>query len=559
MSSILAGAKQYIIPVFQRFYSWTQPKWEGLWRDIVAISEDREARHAHFIGPFIVISRARPSDISPTFLVIDGQQRLITLTILLCALRDRARSVGHKALAKSIETNAITYVDAHGQRQMKIIPRSHDKDALEAVVFGRGKTLTTASPVGAAYHYFAGLLTNYGRGTGAATEHVRKLNLERLADIILYQLKLVMISLDDHDNPANVYESLNYKGVTLTDADLIRNYLFMQLPLDQQEHFDAESWRPFEKLFEVDGSTSAAILTNFFYRYLISVGRYFPRYTLYSRLMEHYETKKLHGAYPTLESFVAELQRYAVYYTRITRAQVAEPQLRAAFARIKLLDVDTTLPLLMQLYERYTQPHITKTLTLEHLLDMLRKVESFILRRSVMGLLSREYGQEFASAIKHATSPTQLAKFFNDQGWPGDEEVIDALVELPIYLQSNKRTRLILAEIERSLPHQERVDINNLTIEHIMPRALTPQWQHDLGADAARVHADLVHTLGNLTLTGDNNGLANHDFTTKKAILAESKLNLNRYFADCAMWTEADIRARSAVLARHFVEIWPRR
>jgi len=558
MSSILAGPKQYVIPVFQRFYSWKKEEWATLWADIIAINEEKDGRLTHFIGPFIIISKTRAHFSSSNFLVIDGQQRLITITVLLCALRDRARILTLDALAEHFETNSISFLDNRKNKQMKIVPRFRDRETLQKIVRGNQSLADEDSLMAEAYKFFAKQLESVGESQIGLWKPNAEETLMTLYQTIVDRLRLVMVTLDDYDSPSNIYESLNYKGDKLSDADLIRNYTFMQVLPEQQESFDSNTWKPFESLFEKNEKIDTSSLTDFYYRYLIAQTGYFPKNRLYVKFMEYLGERTVEGEINTLEVFISELRRFARYYIRIKNADAEEYGLRLAFERLALLELDTAIPLVLVLYNQYENEDSIERISLSEFVSMLQALESFIIRRSIFKLRTRGYGPDLAQAVSHLTDFEQFAEFLASKGWPSDDQIKETLIKFPIYHHEPKKSFLILYEIERAFGHREITRPADLTIEHVMPQNLNLMWREMLGPQAEEIHEKYVHTIGNLTLTGYNQTLRDHPFETKKKIFAESKLQLNSYFVQCAVWTEAQICARSAVLTDEFIKVWPR-
>ncbi len=552
MSAILSGEKQYIIPVFQRFYSWEKKQWETLWQDIIAITGKDDSPLTHFIGPFVVIAKATPYDIT-RFLVIDGQQRLITITVMLCALRDRAKALNLTALANAIETNSLIFQDTSGEKQAKIIPRIRDRDTLLQIIHSKKEPLAVDSLLTKAYKYFSGQIENISQPQTGLWDPDPVKQLENLYHAIIRRLLLVTITLDHNDNPSNIFESLNFKGEKLSDADLIRNYAFMQVDIERQETFNNNTWKPFEDLFEKNGQLDTSLLTDFYYRYLISKNQYFSRARLYTKFTKYIDkfAKK-----DNLIELVNELKQYARRYIKTINAQDDESLLQLALERFNMLDVATATPLLLDLYNRYENEDENKKLSLSAFVSMLEVLESFILRRSILRWRTRGYGLDFAKAIEQSTTLDELINYLVGKGWPTDEEIKNALNEFPIYRHEPKKCRLIMTKIERSFGHKEKTKLEGLTVEHVLPQSLAMPWRQALGPNADEIHERYLHTIGNLTLSGYNPELSDYPFPEKKKIYAESKLQLNAYFADHDVWTEKEILERSQVLADKIVKLW---
>ena len=347
-----------------------------------------------------------------------------------------------------------------------------------------------------------------------------------LTETITRQLQLVEITLNPTDNPSNIYQSLNFSGKKLSDADLIRNYVFMKLPIDEQEKFESSVWRKFEDSFSLNNQLDTKAIEDFYYRFLILKKGYFAFNTLYSEF-----TKFVDGflsntlpRFEELEKFVILLNEFVEYYFYIVELKEPDVDICRALSRISKLSVDTATPFLLSLFHRYYNNSASMKIDKAELLVYLQSLESFVIRRSILRLRTRGYGLDFADAIKKSSTIDELRKYFVGKGWPSDQEIRENLRTFPIYVHEKKKANVILSEIEQALGHKEEVILEDLTIEHVLPQALTDEWRTMLGNNPDNVHEKYVHTIGNLTLTGYNDELGNLSFPEKKAILKESKL-----------------------------------
>ena len=191
---------------------------------------------------------------------------------------------------------------------------------------------------------------------------------------------------------------------------------------------------------------------------------------------------------------------------------------------------------------------------------MLRIIESFILRRLILRERTRGYGLDFALAVAESGTIKKLRAYFVERGWPTDKEVREALKNFEFYHRASKQCLLVLTEIERSFGHKEKLRLadEDLQIEHVMPQNLTQSWREMLGDEAEEKHEILLHTLGNLTLTGYNLELRDRPFAEKKAEFRDSKISLNEYFEKCDKWTEEEILERTNALCDRFIDLWDR-
>ncbi|MCY4539068.1 MAG: DUF262 domain-containing protein [Chloroflexi bacterium] len=578
LSDILSSQRQHIIPVFQRPYSWTKKNWEELWSDIQSLVNEGDNSPEHFLGPMIIDRGDTGSYVPEKYLVIDGQQRLVTLSVLLCALRDIARKHEIEHFASSVE-EFLAFKTTEGKPERRLLPRSADRSAFEKIIDGSSTALENKQPIVKAYRFF---LTRV-RAELRTGERETFAYLNDLFTVIVARLKFVSITLEDSDDPTKIYESMNFKGKVLLVADLIRNYVLMHLPNgDNQDAFFNEEWEPFEKLFTDNDrdQPDSKELEDFYYRYLIAQRDYFAKRLVYSKYKDHLKdfledtkskeknTEATEAKSDSLRRLLDDQKRYATYYLRIIHPHRENDQeLKAAFERFGYLDARTATPLLMSLYARYDNDADTGHISKRTFLKMTNAMESFIIRRSVLRLRTRGYGLDFAQAVRKSESLQGLWDHFDGRDWPEDSTIEETLVEFPLYLRERKKARLILEQLENSFGHKEQVDLSDpdkIQIEHILPqkKELSPEWKEMLGEDAFKIHERYRDTLGNLTLTGYNQELGAKSFPEKKKEYAKhgsgSHLELNTYVLAQDQWTVEEIRERAKLLSERVIQIWPR-
>ena len=554
IADIVSGQKQYVIPVFQRYYEWEEERWKTFWNDLSVLVYEYDSNMTHFIGPMVFFSNVTPATV-PKHLVVDGQQRIMTVFVLLAAIRDRARFLKNENLARSIETNSLFFNDRSGNQMTKIIPRMPDRDTLCNILKVKPEEIDKDSLLAKAYEYFSQEIEKITPIQRELFDETPDDVLSKLDESITQRLWIVQINLDANDNPSNIYESLNFKGKKLSDADLIRNYVFMQLEsLEKQEEFNNTIWDSFEKLFIFWGQESGERLTDFYYKYLISKTEYFARKRLYHRFTEHVNNF-LKGK--SLVQLVNELKQFAHYFISIT-SKCKDAELETAFKRFRELKTDTAIPLILYLYQKYKDPEGKESISKTQFLNMLRIIESFILRRSILRLRTRGYGLDFAAACNHTNSLNSLMQYFADRYWPTDQEIRNKMRDFAIYHHEYKKCHLILKEIERSFGHKEQVDLEKTTVEHVLPQTLTSSWRKMLGPDVDKLYEKYVNTIGNLTLTGYNGELGNKPYEEKLEIFRKSHIQLNSYFTDKDSWTEKEIVERTDVLTDKFIDLWIR-
>ncbi|MCY4073424.1 MAG: DUF262 domain-containing protein [Chloroflexi bacterium] len=572
LSDILSSQRQHIIPVFQRPYSWTQRNWSELWSDIQALVVERDKSPEHFLGPMIIDHGDTGSYVPEKYLVIDGQQRLVTLSVLLCTLRDIAKRHEIDHFASSVE-DFLTFKTTEGKAERRLLPRSADKSAFEKVLNRTQSAQDNKQQIVKAYRYFHNQIRKELRDDERDTFTY----LNDMFTVIVARLKFVSITLEANDDPTKIYESMNFKGKLLLVSDLIRNFVLMHLPNgDMQDEFFDDVWEPFEKLFAQndDDQLDAKALEDFYYRYLISRKGYFAKRVVYSKykvhLSEFLERGESNLKHPDhLASLVAEQSRFAEYYRRIMQPNRFETDqdLITTFQRFGYLGARTATPFIMSLYARYEDRQNPNHISKQVFLQMMKALESFIIRRWIMVWRTRGYSEDFAEAVKRSESLQALSAYFQDIGWPADNEIREALEDFQLYSSDSNRCRLILEELEYSFGHKELVDLSNrdrIQIEHVMPQKtpLSAEWIDMLGENSTESQKKYCHTLGNLTLTGYNQELGTKSFPEKKKEYSKhgmgSHLELNKFILSKERWTENEIKERTRLLVEKVIGIWPR-
>ena len=541
---LFSGELQFVVPLFQRSYSWKLKQWKTLWQDLLLLPE-LEAGRQHFIGSVVM----HPTNTVPTgiskYAVIDGQQRLTTLFVLLVALRDTARDVGHDQLAERITDTYLTNKYAPVHERYKLLPTQADRASFRQIADHAPGTEPVPGLITEAFDYFRQHLGAWVKNEPAQTEEMLRLILERLS--------LVSITLNDDDDPYLVFESLNAKGMQLTAADLIRNYLFMEIHPDQQDELNEQYWMPMQ-------SALGDSLTVFIWHYLMRNGGNVP-------LSDVYLSFRKATAGRDVPVVLAELARYAPTYARMLRPELETQRdaVQRALHRLHRTRLTVAYPLIMRFYDQVRHGQQMAESTLLVVLDLLENyaLRGFMARRGVGG--ANKSMQTLASRTNQLDQQPEalladIRSYLATQNDPSDADVRTALQEHPLYHHAgerNTRTKLLLDTLEASLNPKETVVLSTLSIEHIMPQNLTDSWRATLGEDAVRDHQQLLHTLGNLTLTGYNSELSNSPFVVKQKHYAESNVVLNAELATAPAGNAAASRERGRRLAQRVLERWP--
>ncbi len=552
LRKLLHGGDQFVVPVFQRYYVWERGDWQRLWDDILNLLEP-DAPDEHFMGSLVCVQGQHQPGRVPHYIVIDGQQRLTTFGILLSALRDEATDSGLDDIAGEIADGYLTQPRRKGLERYRVVLRTRDRQTLFDLLDGE-KNPDKLTRIGEAYHFFRREVAKYKSSDGADFTH--------LYATVTSRLPLVMIILTS-ENPFNIFETLNGTGQDLKESDLVRNFVFMNIPIEEQDEFDATQWEPMERSLDAVDGHAALSLTDFYRDYLMREGRYVPLSQVYVAFRREYGEKKT-----TPSDLCVSLSRHAQHYKNIWRSvEVKEPELRRELSYLARLGVTTAYPLVLHLLEEHHQ----QRLDTHELARCLRALQSFAIRRSITGESTRRYGRLFPAAIRELWPGEILAtlvKYLDAQGWPADDRFVPDLVRFRLYTREGFITRLMLRALEEDIGHKEQVDVdgllqqNKLQIEHVMPQGIGEDadgdaWRAMLGAEWDTVHQTYLHTLGNLTLTGYNPELSNHAYERKREEFAHSHLELTRQFVEWEVWDEAAIVKRADSLAKRVVALWP--
>lgn len=533
LQALIEGTKQYIVPLFQRPYSWDKKEWEMLWYDLIELCETDNSR-THFIGSMVTMPTSLMPEGIAKYLLIDGQQRLTTIFILLTLLRDKAKKNHKEELAEEINDTLLVNRFKKRTDYYKLQPTQTDCEAFHSLIHSSIKS--TDSKIVGAYRFFEKQI----RASG--------IDVERLKKVISSNISVISIVLDHDDDPYLVFESLNAKGRPLTQSDLVRNYFFMKIDPDEQESIYTQYWQPMQESLEDS-------LTECIRHYLMKDGTFVKQadvyYFLKERLLEGEPLKHLR-----------DLATFANYYHKLLNPEYeANKTIRKALLRLRQLEVTTSYPFLLNCYHDYNQNKISAS----DFVTILKVIENFIIRRFVCNMPANTLNKLFPplySQIKSKNSAdfiNGLKSILQTKGYPKDHEFWSRLTDAKLYGNGDRaiKTRLILEAIEESYNHKELVDFEGLTIEHVMPQALTESWKNSLGDDYETTHELLLHTIGNLTLTKYNPELSNNDFSSKKEQFNNSHLDINKYFTNLQSWTKENIERRSAHLADIALSIWP--
>ena len=537
IQTLIEGLQQYIVPLFQRSYSWEQKQWDRLWDDLKEIA-DSEDYPTHFIGSIVTLQNPSTPGRIPTHLLIDGQQRLTTLFILLILLRDLLYQQGTDELAEDIQ-DLITNRRRKNDEYYKLMPTQWDRSAFQSLI--NREPFDDNGQIIKCYKFFKKQIIR----------EANTLNLHKLKTVIDNQLQMVVITLDQNENAYLVFESLNNTAMDLSQADLIRNYLIMLIDEDEttKKIIYDKYWVPMQEALGND-------LTDFFRHFLMKWGGNVNKREVY-----HILRTKLNLSSSNVITGLQELGKFAKYYKRFISPETEiDRQVQGYLSRLKRLKQTTCYPFLLNCYGDYEDGKLSRV----EFIEILAIIENFLIRHQVCERKTNELKSLFASLYNDIGNSTNFVKSLKDSlqkrnKYPNDAQFRDALINSEFYgtkQERNDLTKIIFERLEIQMSLKEKLSFENLTIEHIMPRSLTDWWRTHLGDEAESIHHEYIHRLGNLTLTGYNSELSNKPFYEKKEIFTSSKISLNGYFSNTNTWNAKEILLRTQYLADQILKIW---
>lgn len=542
---ILNGNKQFLIPVYQRFYSWDIDQCKRLWNDIVEMQ--RKGKVGHFVGSIVNIAeQAMPTGVQK-YMIIDGQQRMTTLTLLLLALRDYAikNPTDTTINARRIDNMLLKNEYESGDERYKLLLTETDRGILISLVEEKPIAEGTRSRLIDNYNFFANKLADKEIQPVEVYESIGK-------------LQIVNITLDRAvDDAQAIFESLNSTGKELSESDLIRNYVLMGLEPSEQTYVYEHLWRPMEQLFIYE--TQGTVMDAFFRHYLTMKLSRIPKQ---GRVYEEFKLYHLNCEFGTIRELCQDLLEYAKYYTNIVFKRNIDTDLKKLYEDIIDLRMEVSYPFLLKIHHDCVEGLITS----DELKKILKLCISYVLRRAICEIPTNSMNKTFAT-LKNYIRPddymNSVKAFFVMQDtykeFPDNDKFEGAFESRDIY---NMRARnYILSRLE-NFENKAPIIIENYTIEHIMPqnKNLSLEWQADLGAEWQEVQKKYLHTIGNLTLTAYNSEMSDRPFLEKMDMpggFKESALRLNKYVVLQNKWNEKHIQERANELAKKAEVIWP--
>ena len=541
--------KRFIIPVYQRNYSWQNKHCAQLLNDLKGLIKKPDA--PHFFGS--IVSSHMQGGKREDFLIIDGQQRLTTISILLIAIVDLLK---HKKvipkddrLIEKITKKHLVDEYQEDQRKIRLKPIKDDCKAFDAL-FGDESDFVDDSNVTSNFRYFRDRILN------------ENIDIDDLYDAIS-RLQTIDIFLEKDDDPQLIFESLNSTGLELEEGDKIRNFILMGLSSELQEKYYEAFWNKIEK-------NTHFKVSDFFKDYLtLKLNRTVVIKDIYFTFKDYVKKNN-----DDVEVLLKDLLEYSKLYAIILNPMQYQNSFTAVLVRLSQLEFTVIFPVVLAILKRWSE----KNLTDQEVTELLRVTEIFLFRRLIVGLATNALSKIFATLDKDVTKKaqsSQLASYAEiykyvllnkeeSSRFPNDDEFEQALFSRNIYAMSSKNKAYLFSFLENEESKEqinviERIKDGTYTIEHIMPQTLSPVWQKELGEKSQQIHEQWLHTLPNLTLTGYNSKYSNRPFKDKLDIengFKDSNLRLNQYVRECLKWTEEELVERQSRLSKKSLKLW---
>lgn len=544
--------KRFIIPLYQRNYDWKEENCEQLFQDLIKLHNSD--RKSHFFGSIVSSIQFGTEDI----FIIDGQQRITTVSLLLIAMVNAKKDGLIEATdAKLVEKIFKRYlVDEYqeDERKVKLKPIKKDMQAFDALLYKPKDQYIKESNVTRNYDFFYDKITRAG------------LTLDELFETIK-KLEVINIRLDEDDDPQLIFESLNSTGLDLSEADKIRNYLLMSLAPVEQDNLYTRFWNPIEEFTKYEPSS---FVRDYLTMKQGKIGRIDKIYFIFK---EYAETANIDRA-----TLLEDMYHYAKIYNHVDTAKVGTDKLNRKLNQLRTLDSTIAYPFFMAFFDYASKVELAET----EIYQVLDVIEAYWARRIICNLPSNALNKVFATLHRDVLNYVDKSSGYSTNSYidvltyvllkkggssvfPSDDEVKGDFKTRQVYKMPVNSRMFILERMENQ-DNNERHDVvkelteKNITIEHIMPQTLSSKWKATLGDDWERIHEQYLHTMANLTLTGYNSQYSNLTFIEKKNMqkgFKDSAFRLNNFVKLCEQWTETELKARQKELQNVFMRLWP--
>ncbi len=551
IEEFLASNKtQFIIPVYQRNYDWSTSECKKLFEDIMEVGGNINLS-AHFIGSIVyvhddVYTSSRIKELT----IIDGQQRLTTITLIYIALFKLAKVTGDLNLESEIHETYLTNKFGTEEEKVKLRPTENNDKALKYLLRNDSNE---------EYNDFSRIIDNFNF-------FYERINTDNYKKVMqgLSKLMFVEVSLDrEKDDPQRIFESLNSTGLELSQADLIRNYILMGLGREIQSNIYQNYWEIIEKLAK-DETKNISRISDFIRDYLTLKNKKIPNK---AKVYQEFKIKFPTSTTDQLKATLSDIKSLAKYYNKLINPRnEPDKEIRTHLEYIGHLEINVAYPFLMKVYQDYGETSISK----ETFIEVLNLIQSFTWRRFIIGLPTGSLNKIFMNLYDKVDQANylgsiikSLVKFKGNSRFPLNTETINAMKEKDVY-NIHSKNRTYLFERLENFENREPVIIENntdITIEHIFPQNPDPKWKEELGLEAYEfIYQNYLNTLANLTLSGNNGKLGNRTFTNKRDLpdagYKDSRLWLNKYLSGLEKWNRPEIEGRFELLAERLLKIW---
>ena len=538
--------KRFVIPVYQRNYDWKKENCQQLLNDLIDVI--KKDRPSHFFGSIVASTEG------DDYIIIDGQQRLTTVSLLLLALINLVseEKVEHDSarLADKIREDYLIDKWQPEERKIKLKPVKNDMKAFNSL-FSSEAVYIRESNVTQNYLYFYETIKDSGVLADDLFESIKK-------------LVVIDITLENGDDPQLIFESLNSTGLDLSEADKIRNYILMGLDQKFQEKMYEQYWNKIEE-------QTGYQVSEFIRQYLtLKLGKW-PNINGVYRAFKQYVISSKIETEPLLE----DMHVHARFYGQIMEATTGVYSIDAILKRLALLEMTVINPFLFALLERYGSRRIDE----KGMSSVLAAIESYLFRRLVCEVPTNALNKIFATLNNDALRVIEndedygsaviyvLEQKTSTGRFPNDKEFESRVRTRDFYNMRPKNKIYYFNRLENgdtyevvNVPEMMLAKEHGLSVEHIMPQTLTEAWKKDLGAGYAEIHETWKNKIANLTLTAYNGKYSNRPFKEKLAMedgFSESPLPLNKWIGQQMKWTLDELMARDDIMARRFMELWP--
>lgn len=539
--------KRFIIPVYQRNYDWKIEHCKQLYDDLVKVIKNN--RKSHFFGSLVSVYES--SGRNTEFLVIDGQQRLTTVSLLLLAMYNIISNgiliPNESSLARQIYEDFLVDKYQPAEARIKLKPVKDDQTALE-MLFYNNRERVLASNLTINYNYFYDRIQK------------QEITIDELFEAIC-KLEIINITLNSDDNPQLIFESLNSTGLELSEGDKIRNYILMGLPSKEQDEYYEKYWNRIEKCVQYDVSS---FIRDYLSVKQSSISSQKKIYTSFKEYVAEndFETEKL------LNDMLMYAKRYEVLLVGGTQSSA----LNACILRLNRLETTVVRPFFLEVIRLWDE----QAIDVSQVEEIFSITENYLFRRAICDIPTNALNKIFLALHREIVKYDGSEKNYVDKfkfallskkdraRFPNDSEFISQFSERQIYQMNSKNKIYILERFENYGTIEDKdvyrhCDDGTYSVEHIMPQHLTPSWIKDLGDDYENIHDKWLHRIANLTLTAYNSKYSNSSFEDKKNMrngFADSGIRMNTYIAQMNKWTLAELEARDQYLMDRAKKIW---